>query len=157
MQFVRRGDKYGNGGKVQVYKYAGYDKEKKRSRLQFLGSMELDGKFGRKLERSFEGLDEKEKKEIKEKQRKLKQMAVLGDLPWEMLEASEALRKMGIEEMAALFGSKYFENGKTWQEDFAKYLAIVSKYIALNTNDNKIGAFFEQIGNNYDIVFRKTD
>lgn len=37
MQFRQRGNK------IQVYKYAGYDTEKKRAKMEFLGSMDLEG------------------------------------------------------------------------------------------------------------------
>lgn len=151
MQFVRRGEK------IQVYKYAGYDKEKKRSKLTFLGSMEKDGTLGRKLDSSMRDLDEKDKSEIKEKQRILKQDALLRELPTQMLFGQEAMEKMSHDEMHELLNFKDSAIGRTWQEQFAFYLSVMSEYIAFNTNDKKIAEYFEHVRDAYHTIFRKTD
>lgn len=154
MQFVHRGNK------VQVYKYDGFDKEKKRSRLKFLGSMAKDDLKGWvyewKLEKAIKELDEKDKQEIKEKLTQLRRDAFLSPLPWQILQSAVFMQKMDHEEMAALLRSKT-DDEQTWEESLVFALYLMSKQIANHSTDEKRREFFARVRDAHDIVFRKTD
>lgn len=150
MQFVPRGNK------IQVYKYTGYNKEKKRPVLSFLGSMEKDGKPGWKLEMAISKLDEKDRQEFKEKQRVIKQAAILGGLPWQLLEVCMVMQKMSNDEIVSVLNSKDDEgSATTWQERIALYFRLISEAIAANARDEKIYEFFSGVRDAYLVTFNK--
>ena len=93
MQFRQRGNR------IQVYKYAGYDTEKKRAKMALLGSMDLDGWPGSKLAVRMSSLSEEEKAEIKSYQKQLeegcnlrKSNEILKNLGTTLMKADDALK-----------------------------------------------------------------
>lgn len=155
MQFVHRGNK------VQVYKYDGFDKEKKRSRLKFLGSMAKDDlrgwKYEWKLEQAIKGLDEQDKREVKGKLTQLRRDAFFTPLPWQILQSVEFMRKMDYEEMLKLLCSKHDDDKETWEERLVLGIYLMSAKIANHSTDEKRREFFERVRDAHVFVFRKTD
>lgn len=155
MQFIHRGNK------VQVYRYDGFDKDKKRSRLKFLGSMAKHDVHGwtyeRKLERALDELEESDKREVKDKLTQLRRDAFLSPLPWQILQAATLMEKMDHGEMAALLRSNADDEKGTWEERLVSNIYKMSMQIANNSTDEKSRKFFEQVRDAHKAIFRKTD
>ena len=98
MQFRRRGNK------IQVYKYAGYDTEKKRAKMEFLGSMDLEGWPGHKLAARMSSLSDEEQAELKAYQKQFEESyhqengdKILQNLAVTLMKAHDALKNNGGE------------------------------------------------------------
>lgn len=114
MQFRRRGNK------IQVYKYAGYDTEKKRAKMEFLGSMDLEGWPGHKLAARMSSLSEEEQAELKAYQKQFevsyhqeKGGEILQNLAVTLMKANDALKNNGGE-IAGQEWEEWSEGVKFW-------------------------------------------
>ena len=114
MQFRRRGNK------IQVYKYAGYDTEKKRAKMEFLGSMDLEGWPGHKLAARMSSLSEGEQAELKAYQKQFevsyhleKGGEILQNLAVTLMKANDALKNNGGE-IAGQEWEEWSEGVKFW-------------------------------------------
>ena len=114
MQFRQRGNK------IQVYKYAGYDTEQKRAKMEFLGSMDLEGWPGHKLATRMSSLSEEEQAELKAYQKQFEESYhqekgenILQNLSVTLMKANDALKNNGGE-IAGQEWEEWSEGVKFW-------------------------------------------
>ena len=132
MQFRQRGKK------IQVYRYAGYDTEKKRAKMELLGSMDLEGWPGHKLAARISSLSEEEKAELKAYQKHLEESysqktgeKILQELAVTLMKADDALKSSRGE----VVGQKWEE----WSEGVTFWLHRIGETIKRIERDRQTG------------------